>query len=43
MGTGITIEGEGTKGRLEGCDIARNKKAGVLISERAAPLLVACK
>ena len=35
--------GSGTKGRLEGCDIAGNKGHGVQISEGADPLFTACK
>ena len=40
---GLAIEGAGTKGRLEGCDIARNGWNGVDLSFGADPLLVACK
>ena len=36
------ISGAGTKGRLEGCDVAGNGRAGVRISAGAAPLLTTC-
>ena len=36
---GLVIAGADTKGRLEGCDIAGDKKAGVLIQEGADPSL----
>ena len=40
---GVIIDGCGTKGRfLEGCDIAGNKLAGVVIQGGADPLLSAC-
>ena len=38
----MIIFGESTKGRLEGCNIARNGGANVSISGGADPLLVAC-
>ena len=37
---GVVISGNGTKGRLEGCDIV-NQKAGVQIESGADPLLLA--
>ena len=39
---GITIIGRGTKGRLEGCDIAGNFTHGVSVSWGAAPSIVGC-
>ena len=41
-GIGVIIFGESTKGRLEGCNIARNGGANGSISGGADPLLVAC-
>ena len=41
-GAGVYMEGSGTKGRLEGCDIARNGGAGVAVCEDADALLTAC-
>ena len=40
---GVILADAGTKGRLERCDIADNKKAGVAIYSGADPLLTACK
>ena len=40
---GVIVRGEGTKGRLEGCEIMRNTSAGVVIASGADPLLQACK
>ena len=37
------IFGAATKGRLEGCHIARNRLAGVHIQEGADPTLSGCK
>jgi len=37
------FNGAGTRGRLEGCDIAWNKMAGVQITAGADPVLAACK
>ena len=37
------ITGAGTRGRLEGCDIARSKAAGVYVNEGADPTLTGCK
>ena len=39
---GVTISDIATKGRLEGCEISGNVKAGVQIEE-ADPLLASCK
>ena len=40
---GVWIAGAGTRGRLEGCDVARNKGAGVYITAGADPVLAASK
>ena len=39
---GVHIMGAGTKGRLEGCDIARNKVSGVHVRNGGEPLLSSC-
>ena len=39
---GVLCSGVGTKGRLEGCDIAGNERTGVGIKEKANPAVVAC-
>ena len=40
---GIVFYGDGTKGRLEGCEIARNKGANLEICFGADPSVVGCK
>ena len=40
---GVNIEGAGTHGRLEGCDITGNEETGVDINEGAYPTLAGCK
>ena len=40
---GIVIEGSGTKGLLEGCDISGNAEASVDISAGADPIVASCK
>ena len=39
----MSFLGPGTKGRVEGCDIAGNKSAGVAIVAGADPIIVSCK
>ena len=41
--SGVKIEGENTRGRLEDCDISWSESDGVRISHGADPLLLACK
>ena len=43
QGEGVYITGAGTRGRLEGCDVAGNKGYGVYISEGADPFLMDCR
>ena len=40
---GVGIFGAVTKGRLESCDVTRNRGAGIVISWGADPLLLMCK
>ena len=42
-GEGVSFADFGTKGRMEGCDIAENTGDGVMISHGADPVLSACK
>ena len=42
-GPGVSIAGNGTRGRLEGCDLVRNWKASLHIREGADPTVVACR
>ena len=39
---GVVLRGAGTKGRLEGCDVARNEKSGIEI-QGADPVVADCK
>ena len=39
----MRIRGNGTKGRLEGCDISGNEETGLVIDEGADPVVKACK
>ena len=39
----MAFAGMETRGRLEGCDIARNMGDGVFIRGGTEPMLVACK
>ena len=39
---GILIVGVGTKGRLEGCDVARNEGVSLSILNGADPLVTSC-
>ena len=39
----VSVEGVGTKGRLEGCNIFGSQCDGVLIGWGARPVLAACK
>ena len=40
---GVVFADTGTRGRLEGCDVARNKGHGVYITGGADPSLADCK
>ena len=39
----MKLEGAGTKGRLKGCDIARNRDAGVAVLNGAEGHVISCK
>ena len=40
---GAAIQGDDTKGRLEGCEVSANKEFNVLIDAGANPTLFECK
>ena len=40
---GVVVANEGTMGRLEGCEVWRNKAAGVEIGAGADPTLLDCE
>ena len=43
MECGVTFASAGTRGRLEGCDVSRNKGINIIIEEGAEPCLASCE
>ena len=39
----MLLKGAGTKGRLEGCDLAANEGGGLWVCEGACPLVLSSK